>query len=258
MTEAQQNFKKAIAYRKKYNCTLKEAFAAVKKTPTKKVGATKFVEQKESKNTAPAKIYKVARRGNGTFAKFTRIGQLFDLETIKDLDSLKKQYYKLSKKYHPDAGGTTAQFQDLQKEYEKLFNKILQGGKLTENEKQNEVIIDKAIRDIIDNIITLEGITIEVIGKWLWIGGNTYPIRATLKSVGLTFIKKNGIPFWVYKGVESSGRGNMSLDEIKTKYGTHTFDLKPPKTLKGFTRINKTKLKNSLLKIKKGLDKRYI
>jgi hypothetical protein len=317
MTLAQQNFKKAIAYRQKTGCSLKEAFAHVKgskvaatpkkvgakktvyitggnktfvgkkgvvlnsnyngaiivKVGTKKVvvqngdysftkpknvGAYKVVEVGEKASTPP-KVIQVKRNATGTYKKFNVIGAFFDTSVIKDLDSLKKQYYKLSKKYHPDAGGTTLQFQDLQKEYEKLFNTILKGGNLNKEQQDNEVVIDKEIRNIIDNLITLENITVEVIGKWLWVGGNTYPLRTILSSVGLEFIRKAGTPYWVYKGVESSGRGKMTMDEIKAKYGVHKFDLKAPKKISGFNgKFNRTKLKNSLIKLKKALDKRPI
>lgn len=186
------------------------------------------------------------------------IGQLFDKTIIKDIDTLKKQYFQLAKKYHPDAGGTTFQFQELQNEYEKLFKKLLNGGSLNEEQKENEIVIDKAIRNIIDAIINIDGINIEVIGKWLWVGGNTYPVYQVLKSSGLTFIKKAGIPYWVYKGVESSSRGKMSMEDIKNKYQVTKFDTKSHKKLSGIYKVNKTKLKINLTKLLKALDKRPI
>lgn len=187
-----------------------------------------------------------------------KIGELFDTNTIKNLDDLKKQYFKLAKQYHPDAGGTTAQFQELQKNYENHFNTILKGGTLNKEQQENEIVIDKAIRDIINNLINLEGLNIEVIGKWLWVGGNTYPLRAILKSVGLSFIKKGKDPFWVYKGVESSSRGKMSIEDIRKAHGSHIVKAKPSPKLSGIThKFNKTKIKSAFLKLTKGLNKRY-
>lgn len=81
MTPQQQQFKKAIAYKQKHNCTLKEAFAAVKKTP-KKVGAFKFVEANESKESKPNKTLKVTRRKDGTFENFKKITGTFSAYTI--------------------------------------------------------------------------------------------------------------------------------------------------------------------------------
>jgi hypothetical protein len=185
------------------------------------------------------------------------VGSIFDVKIIEDLDSLKKQYLKLAKKYHPDAGGTTIQFQELQNEYERLFKKLLNGSGLSDEAKENEVEIDKEIRNIIDALVNLENLNVELIGKWLWISGETYPVKDTLKSAGLLFIKKAGVPYWVYKGSESAGRGKMSMEEIKNKYGSSKIDLKKTKKISGIS-INKTKLKSALLKLKKGLNKRMI
>jgi hypothetical protein len=266
--KAQANFKKAIAYRKKTGCSLKEAFASVKgfdgvtkkgnKTTVhySKAAAPKKAAKKAVKHVAPKK--KVVAKKETKQGKLFGVGNLFDTSVIKDLDSLKKQYYKLSKKYHPDAGGTTSQFQQLQQEYEDLFNKVLKGGNLNTEQQQNEVVIDKAIRDIIDNLINLQGLTVEVVGKWLWIGGDTYPVRTILKQAGLTFIKKDGKPFWVYKGVESTSRGQMSLDEIKRKYGVTKFDIPQTKKIMGVVKFNRIKLKKSLSSLKRGLDRRPI
>jgi len=195
----------------------------------------------------------------GTFNNFQKIAGLFDTSVIKDIDTLKKQYFQLAKKYHPDAGGTTFQFQNLQAEYEKLFKSLVNGSNLSTDEKDNEIVIDKAIRDIIDQIITLPNLNIEVVGKWLWVSGDTFPVYKILKSVGLQFIKKAGIPYWVYKGVESSGRGKMSMEEIKTKYGVQKFNPKDGgKRLSGINVFSKIKLKNALIKLTKGLNKRRV
>jgi len=202
--------------------------------------------------------YYESRANRSDKGKLLGIGSMFDYSVIKDIDNLKKEYFKLAKKYHPDSGGSTAQFQSLQNEYEIAFKKLLSGSKLSTDEKNNETLIDEEIRKIIDQIISLDDIKIELVGKWLWVGGNTYPVRTVLKQAGLTFIKKQGVPYWVYKGVESSGRGKMSLDEIKNKYGTAKFDLKPTKKISGIQTINKTKFKSALLKLKKYLNKRSV
>ena len=186
------------------------------------------------------------------------VSGLFDTSVIKDLDGLKKQYLKLAKKYHPDAGGTTIQFQELQKEYEKLLNNLLKGSSLSDEQKKNEIVIDEAIREVINQLVNLESINIELIGKWLWISGNTYPVRNTLKNAGLIFIKKDDKPYWVYKGVESAGRGKLTMDEIKNKYGVTKIDAPKIKRIGSLPKINKVKLKSALLKLKRALDKRPI
>jgi hypothetical protein len=290
--KARENFKKAIEYRKKTGCSLKQAFAHIKgkstvvkkkATPKKVAGYVKTIKKggktevlyTNAKNAAKLKkpvqqklfgVKKKAAKKPISTHKDTKshnvnirvISGIFDVKIISDLDSLKKQYFKLAKKYHPDAGGTTVQFQQLQAEYNSLLKKLLNGSSLNTEQKENEIIIDQAIRDIINSLINIEGLNVEVIGKWLWISGDTYPVRTTLKQAGLTFIKKAGIPYWVYKGVESTSRGKMSIEDIKNKYGTHKFDVPKTKKISGIIQINRTKLKSALEKVKKGLNKRPI
>lgn len=68
--KARENFKKAIAYRKKTGCSLKQAFAYVK---TGKVGAYKVIEKGESKNAKVTKVLQQKRTKTGKFASIKRV-----------------------------------------------------------------------------------------------------------------------------------------------------------------------------------------
>ena len=46
------------------------------KKATKKIGATKFVEKKEPKNTKPKCTIQITRSSDGTFKKFKQIGSV--------------------------------------------------------------------------------------------------------------------------------------------------------------------------------------
>jgi hypothetical protein len=254
---------------------------AAKGKPKKKVsgwnkGGTFIIESGESKPAKANKVLKVTRRKvvkPGTFKDFTRVGVLsglsrkiaglFDIKTITDLDSLKQEYRKLALIYHPDKGGTTAQFQELQNEYDKLRDKILSGSTLSEEEKENEIVIDEAIRNAINAVINLEGINIQLIGKWVWCSGLTYPVRTVFSSAGFKPIKKDNIFYWVYKGVESKSRGGTDFNDIVKKYGSKP--IKPKGSGGKLNGINKTitltqkrKFKAALLKLKKAINKRII
>lgn len=233
-----------------------------KQTGTSNIAKDKKFQAKEpgKRKSASGRTYYESRANRSDKGKLLGVGSSFDTSIIFTLDDLKKQYYKLAKKYHPDSGGTTIQFQQLQKDYEALFNKLLKGSSLNDEQANNEINIDSAIRQIIDILINYENLNIEVVGKWLWVSGDTYVIKDILKSVGLTFIKKANVPYWVYKGSETTSRGKMSLEEIKKKYGSTKFDQKPPKKLDGYklTTAEKTKLKSLFSKLKKGLNIRPI
>lgn len=157
--------------------------------------------------------------GIGSRAIVNGIGSYFETATISTLDDLKKQYFKLAKIYHPDAGGETKAFQDLQKEYEFLIRKVLSGSTLNAEEQNNEIVIDEILRAAIDAIVHLPGLEINLVGKWIWVCGNTYPVKDTLKNNGYVFFKKDNVAYWVFKGVESKSRDGTSMDDIYNAYG---------------------------------------
>jgi hypothetical protein len=227
-------------------------------------GGTAIIENNEEKypKLKNVRVRRVPKKDlfekPGTFKKFTTLSGLFDTSIISDIDSLKKEYFKLAKKYHPDMGGTTAQMQQLVSEYDSLLKKLLQGSSLSSEQKANELQLDEAMRNVIDQLIGLEGLDVQIVGKWIWIGGQTYPVRNELKKAGLIFIKKNNVPYWVYKGVESRGKGNLTIEEIKSKYGAKKVDLPGGlKKLSG-TGINKTKLVTNLNRLTRSLNKRPV
>ena len=160
---------------------------------------------------------------NGAANPIKGILGFFDNSIIKTIDDLKKEYFRLAKIHHPDKGGSTEAFQDLQNEYEKLLKSTLKNSNLSEEEQHNEEVIDEHLRAVIDSIINIPGINIELIGKWIWISGNTFLVKDQLKALKFVFFKKEGVPFWVFKGVESAGRGKMNLDAIKSKYGSKQY-----------------------------------
>jgi hypothetical protein len=100
--KARDNFKKAIAYRKKTGCSLKEAFAHVKggkvaaipkKKAAKKVGATMFIEKGESKTKRPTKVVQVKRSSKGTFEKFKTVGA-FEGDILKKIQENQNNIFK--------------------------------------------------------------------------------------------------------------------------------------------------------------------
>jgi hypothetical protein len=264
------------------------AKAAAKKTAAKKIGVwykgnTAFIEQNEKKPinsnsvqkvtrrkitkpgtfkdfTKVSGLDKVVRKGNKTAVLYTKLSGLFDTSIITEIDQLKKEYFKLAKKYHPDAGGTKEQFQTLQLEYEVLLKKLLSGSKLSQDQQANEIVLDEALRKAVDAIIGIPNINIELIGKWIWVSGLTFPVRNELGAAGFTWAPKKKM--WYYAGIESKGRGNLTMDEIKKKYGSSKIMPKDNnKFISGYpkiTRVQRAKFKSNLIKATKALNKRVV
>ena len=223
--------------------------------------AEKYISSSKISGT---KTHKDTRSHNVNVKVVSGLSGLFDTSVIKDIDSLKKQYFQLAKKYHPDAGGTTFQFQQLQSEYEKLLNAILKGSSLTNEQKSNELELDKAMREIVDILAGFTDVDIKLVGKWLWMRGNSLwlpSVRPAITQAGARPLKKDNVWYFVYKGAETKSKGGVSMEDIIKKYGAQKIDVPRPKTLKGIgaiTSVNKMKLKRAIGKLIKALDKRPI
>ena len=140
------------------------------------------------------------------------------------LEELKKEYKKLVFKHHPDKGGKTSDMQEINAEYDKLFAKLKNVHKSASGEtytaKQETTETPEQFREIIEKLINLEGVEIEICGAWLWITGNTYPNRDTLKSLRFRYSKGKNAWYWHEEGYRKHSSKTFSLDEIRDLWGS--------------------------------------
>lgn len=132
---------------------------------------------------------------------------------VETLEELKKKYKELAKKLHPDLGGNKEKFQELNNEYDLLFKDLK--NKSNKTNKDND-----KFKNIINELIKYNELTIEIIGSWLWISGNTYPLRDTIKNLGLLWSK--GRKKWYYTTDTTSKNTHYkkkTYEELKQNYG---------------------------------------
>lgn len=143
---------------------------------------------------------------------------------IANVDDLKALYRKLAIEHHPDKGGDTATMQAINAEYAYVLEEMLRsGGNRTEQEIHNQMDIEAELMAQIQKIAGIAGIIIEIAGKWIWVTGNTYPVRSDLKTAGFMFASKKKA--WFFRREEDQCCGNrseLSLDQIREKHGSKT------------------------------------
>ena len=100
-------------------------------------------------------------------------------KNVTELAEAKKLYKKLAKQLHPDVGGDEESFKALNA----VYNHILEHGLFFSSEIEFDIEIEK----IISQILHYENILIEVVGKWIWISGDTKEIKEALKNLGRVF-----------------------------------------------------------------------
>ena len=89
----------------------------------------------------------------------------------------------------------------------------------------------KRFMDIINDLLKIEGIVIEICGSFIWISGDTKPVKDQIKAIRNEAFKNAQwhtkkemwyfAPIWYHK--VSAG---LSMDAIRNYYGSETFEAK--------------------------------
>lgn len=147
----------------------------------------------------------------------------------KTLDELKKAYKAAAMKYHPDMGGDTATMQAINAEYEARFEvlKRSQNTQAAEDTTGRTHATTETAADfirIIDALLKLDGLNVELCGRWLWIGGETKKHREALKAAGCRWSSTKKLWSWHFAEDGSHWhRGSKTMAQIRAKYGSTTF-----------------------------------
>lgn len=138
---------------------------------------------------------------------------------INTLEELRTAYRALLKKFHPDNGGSEEATKEINLEYEKLF-RFLKNRSGADQKTKYDTREDENLREVLQQIINLN-VNIEICGSWIWVSGNTYPVKESLKAAGFKFSKNKKA--WYWHSGEYTRRGKkVSLDYIRNKYGSET------------------------------------
>ena len=164
---------------------------------------------------------------------------------VNTLEELRRQYKELLKKYHPDnVNGSTEATQEINAEYDRLF-KVLKNrheSKATDNKENNaktdfnnmkyDFSEDAKLREVLQQIITFEGINIEIVGCWIWVDGNTYDYKDTLKNIGFKWAREKKKWYFHTEAFRKRSHKKLSMEDIRNYYGSTEVETDGTKRLK--------------------------
>jgi len=145
-----------------------------------------------------------------------------------NVETLTKAYKKAIFKHHPDHGGTSESFIELQNAYAYLMHELkYPTKKYSSDTKQVEDIMAHysqeliyKIMELIEKFATNDDININIIGNWIWLDGTTKPHKDMIKSLGFKFSKNKTAWYWhggTYR--RFGGKKDYSMDEIAYRHG---------------------------------------
>lgn len=150
-----------------------------------------------------------------------------DCKTQKEAKSL---YHALCRKYHPDLGGDVATMQEINSEFERVFERLPKDSNNTKSTSDNEQTATgneqtaqtaQKFMKIIQELVKCEGLTIEIVGSWIWLSGDVYKYLRKVKQMGFMYSTKHK-KYYLNDGECSKRRSKYSFEQICDKYGVET------------------------------------
>lgn len=153
---------------------------------------------------------------------------LNQFKSKNNLEDLKKEYRKLLLKNHPDKGGSKEETQLINVAYEEAYRYVEAKEKninfgedrSEEFKKATDEDIKKFI-EIFNELMKMDGIEIDIVGSWIWLGGNTYSYKEDIKKLSFRYSRKHK-KWYYFHDIENSmkRRGSKkTYKEITKEYG---------------------------------------
>lgn len=142
----------------------------------------------------------------------------------KTCEAGKARYRDLVRQYHPDNGGTGEELKEITVEFKTWFahfkNIHTNANGETYTAETDSTETPEDFIDIINNLSTIPNISVEICGTWLWISGNTYPVRAQLTSFGCRWSKGKKKWYWTTDEYTRVHYKTPTMAQIRQMYGS--------------------------------------
>jgi hypothetical protein len=152
--------------------------------------------------------------------------------TCQSLEEAKSLYKKLARQHHPDFGGDTRTMQDINAQYARFQSEYVYRGERTRQAQAHAEgkktaadyhDLDQVIETLrvkIEAILNM-GLEAELCGLWIWVSGDTRPLKDAIKELGFKWASDKKL--WYYPAVPTFNRTRRTMEEIRSMHGSRVF-----------------------------------
>ena len=143
-------------------------------------------------------------------------------------EEIKQAYRQAARKLHPDSNpgkDTKAAFQAMQQEFDAAWSLVKDVHVNKDGETYTRETTETAAEymDLINKLLRIPGIDVELCGAWLWVTGDTRPVKDRLKVLGFKWSRNKNAWYYHRDPYHKRSKTSVSLDHIREMYGSQRF-----------------------------------
>jgi len=144
------------------------------------------------------------------------------------VEQVKAEFRKLAMENHPDRGGDTAVMQEINAQYQRALKRC-DGQKSTgsdgaEHTYRYDEAVEREVAEALAKILRVKmHADVAVIGTWIWIVGETKPVKEELKALGCIWHNKRVAWYWRPADAKAYKRSRGGLEHLAAQYGAKVF-----------------------------------
>ena len=139
-------------------------------------------------------------------------------------ESVFKAYRRKAKEYHPDLGGNLELMVLVNLAFEVLEAIDFQWPTQDGEQARNSTPLTETLSNLWNEIKHYRGIQGEVIGTWLWVSGDTYPIREYLKGLGFRFSHLKRAWYFHEGAYWKHSKNNFDMNDLRAMWGSEDLE----------------------------------
>jgi hypothetical protein len=148
----------------------------------------------------------------------------------KTVSEIKSRYRALAMEHHPDRGGSTRIMQEVNAAYllalKGQHGRVEVGDDGVEHEYHYSQEMEQSVIDKIAELIALKlpGIEIWLIGRWVWVKGETKPVKDQLAAAGMSWHSKRVAWYWKPYQYRTHYNARVDFDGLARTYGARLYE----------------------------------